>query len=200
MCIDRNNNGFCLACNCCGAGYFRSSYCGAGQHLVCNRSGEYSAWYYYLTYERLQKILNYDTTSSVTNIIGMFYYCNKLTEIPLIDTSQVKLMNYTFYYCENLINFPQLDTSKVTGMIYTFYGCKKLVTISQLDTSNVASLSNTFAGCSSLETIPQLNTSKVSSMYNTFQSCYKLRKIDITHMSSSTGDTWGFASRGIGKA
>lgn len=157
-------------------------------------SGEYSVWYYYLTYERLQKILNYDTTSSVTNIIGMFYYCNKLTEIPLIDTSQVKLMNYTFYYCENLITFPQLDTSKVTGMIYTFYGCKKLVTISQLNTSNVGSLSNTFAGCSSLETIPQLNTSKVTSMYNTFQSCYKLRKIDITHMNSSTGDTWGLAN------
>ena len=59
-------------------------------------SGEYSVWYYYLTYERLQKLLKYETTSSVTNINGMFYYCNKLTEIPLIDTSQVTLMNYTF--------------------------------------------------------------------------------------------------------
>lgn len=156
-------------------------------------SGEYSVWYYYLTYERLQKLLNYDTTSSVTNMNGMFYYCNKLTEIPLIDTSQAKLMNYAFYYCENLITFPQLCTSKVTGMIYMFYGCKKLTTIPQLDTSNVGSLSNTFAGCDSLETIPQLNTSKVRSMYNTFQSCYKLHKIDITHMNSSTGDTRGLA-------
>ena len=157
-------------------------------------SGEYSVWYYDLTYERLQKLLKYETTSSVTNINGMFYYCKKLTEIPLIDTSQVTLMNYTFYSCENLINFPQLDTSKVTGMLYMFYGCKKLTTISQLDTSNARSLSNTFAGCSSLETISQLNTSKVSNMYNTFQSCYKLRKIDITHMNKSIGDTWGLAN------
>ena len=169
----------------------------SASYLFCGRtynSGENSVWYYYLTYERLQKLLKYETTSSVRNMIGMFYYCNKLTEIPLIDTRQVTLMNYTFYYCENLINFPQLDTSKVTGMIYMFYGCKKLTTISQLDTSNASSLSNTFAGCSSLEFIPQLNTSKVSSMYNTFQSCYKLRKIDITHMNSSTGDTWGLAN------
>ena len=49
-------------------------------------NGDYSTWYSNLTYERLQKILSYNTTSSVTDMNGMFYYCNVLTEIPLINT------------------------------------------------------------------------------------------------------------------
>lgn len=128
-------------------------------YLFSGRSyNSYSTWYHYLTYERLQKILSYDTTSSVTNMSGMFYYCKQLSSIPLINTSLV------------------------TGMNYMFFNCETLTTISQLDTSNVTSMSYMFKNCTKLTTIPQLDTSNVTDMSYMFDSCYKLKTIDITHM------------------
>ena len=100
-------------------------------------SGEYSTWYYNLTYERLQKILNYDTTSSVTNIIGMFYYCNKLTEIPLIDTSKVTDMSYMFSNCYKLQAIPPLNTSNVTNMENMFDSCYELTSLPALNAQSL---------------------------------------------------------------
>lgn len=120
--------------------------------------GTYTTWYSNLTYERLQKILSYNTTSNVKNMTGMFYYCKQLTTIPSLNTSLVTNMSKMFQYCSNLATIPQLDTSNVTNM------------------------TNMFSGCSNLTTIPQLNTSKVNNMIRMFDSCYKLTIIDITHM------------------
>ena len=135
----------------CGKGYINSS--------------TNTTWYRNLTYERLQKILSYDTTSNVQNMTGMFSYCSKLTAIPSINTSLVKNMRNMFYQCSNLI------------------------TISQLNTSNVTKMSAMFRFCSNLTTIPQLDTSKVTSMDGMFENCYKLTTIDITYMNLTTTST-----------
>ena len=154
-------------------------------YLFCgySSSSQYSIWYSSLTYERLQKILSYNTTSSVTDMSGMFYYCSKLTTIPQIDTSKVTYMNSMFSSCSSLTTIPQLDTSNVTNMSSMFQTCQKLTTIPQLDTSNVTSMSNMFYYCYELTTIPKLNTSKVKSMSYMFYSCNKLTTIDISHMN-----------------
>lgn len=121
--------------------------------------GTPTTWGNNLTYERLQKILSYDTTSSVMNMHGMFYNCKQLTTIPLIDTSLVTNMGSMFQNCASLITIPQLNTSKVTNMREIFFRC------------------------SSLTTIPQLDTSKVTNMVSMFEDCLKLTTIDITHMN-----------------
>ncbi len=165
-------------------------------YMFCGYSynSQHSTWYYNLTYERLQKILSYDTTSSINKIQGMFYYCEKLTTIPLINTSLVTDMSYMFYNCSNLTTIPQLDTSSVTNMTYMFANCTSFTSMPQLDTSNVLNTYNMFQGCERLTTIPQLNTSKVINMYLMFYNCYKLTKIDITHMkTTSTSSSNGFA-------
>ena len=189
-------------------------FCGKGYY----GGGANTTWYNNLTYERLQKILSYNTTSSVEDMSGMFYYCSKLTTIPLIDTSlvtdmnamfnycnsltsipqlntsKVVFMNYMFQYCSKLITIPQLDTSKVNYMPYMFSGCKSLTSIPQLDTSKVTKMNYMFENCSNLTTIPQLNTSKVTNMSYMFNNCYKLTTIDITHMNiTSTSYSNGFA-------
>ena len=136
-----------------------------------NTDRGYSTWYYNLTYERLQKILSYDTTSSVTLMKGMFNYCNKLSTIPLFNTSLVNDMSYMFYNCSNL------------------------TTISQLDTSNVRNMDYMFSNCSNLISTPQLNTIKVTNMNSMFYRCYKLATIDITHMKlTSSFSTSDFAN------
>ena len=135
----------------------------SAKYMFCGYTdGIYTTWYYNLTNERLQKILSYDTTSNVTNMEGMFYFCNKLTTIPLINTSLVTNMKYMFSYCSNLTTISQLDTSKVTTM-------KQM-----------------FSYCSNLIIIPQLDTSKVENMDSMFYLCEKLTTIDITYFASPT--------------
>ena len=160
-----------------------------------------------LTYERLQNILSYNTTSNVTNMSGMFFSCTKLSTIPLIDTSLVTNMSYMFSSCSNLTTIPQLNTSNVTNMNSMFSNCSKLTTIpqlntikvtnmtsmfnncsmlasiQQLDTNLVTNMSNMFNNCTKLTTIPQLDTSNVTNMMGVFYRCYKLATIDITHMN-----------------
>lgn len=129
-----------------------------------------TTWYYNLTYERLQKILSYNTTSNVTNMRGMFNQC------------------------PNIKTIPQLDTSKVTNMSDMFNNCYGLTNISQLDTSSCTDMSNIFSNCLNLVTIPQFDTRSVTNMYRMFRNCSKLKTIDITHMNiTSTSNTNAFA-------
>ena len=166
-------------------------------YMFCGDTNDssYSTWYYNLTYERLQKLLKYNTTSSVTDMSGMFFSCNKLTTIPLIDTSLVTNMSSMFYFCSSLTTIPQLDTSKVTNMSWMFSNCSSLETIPQIVTSNVANMKRMFNSCSKLTTIPQLDTRNVTNMFGMFTYCYILTKIDITHMNiNSTSYSDSFAS------
>ena len=129
-----------------------------------------TTWNSNLTYERLQKILNYNTTSNVTNMTGMFSNCDKLTTIPLINTSLVTNMSNMFRGSITFKTVPQLDTSKVTNMSYMFFSTK-------------------------LVTTPQLNTASVTNMQYMFGSCYILTTIDITHMNiTSTNASNNFAN------
>lgn len=142
--------------------------------------GESLTWYDNLTNERLQKILSYDTTSNVTNMSYMFYYCTKLTTIPLINTSLVTDMSYMFTYCASLITIPQLDTSSVTTMRQMFRNCKKLITIPQLDTSKVTDISNMFYNCDKLTSIDITYFSSTNSSFAGY--CYSLTKLIIRNM------------------
>lgn len=155
-------------------------------YLFCGRVNEYSigTWEKNLTYERLQKILSYDTTSNVTNMAGMFYFCKQLTSIPSINTSLVTDMQSMFLYCSKLPTIPLLDTSKVTNMSSMFSDCSKITTIPQLDTSNVTNTRRMFFKCTSLTVIPQLNTSKVTDMSSMFESCSSLTTIPQLNTSN----------------
>lgn len=145
---------------------------------------EFTTWANNLTYERLQNILSYNTTSSVTNMKSMFYYCQKLTTIFPINTSLVTNMSRMFSSCLKLTSIPQLDTSKVTDMSEMFTSCFELTSISQLDTSKVTNMSFMFYFCPKLTTIDitHMNITSTSKSNNFANNCNRLTKLIIRNM------------------
>ncbi|WP_058993611.1 BspA family leucine-rich repeat surface protein [Sarcina ventriculi] len=123
---------------------------------------------------------------SRTTLAYLFYKCSDLTTIPLLDTSNVVIMNNMFLGCSSLLSVPLLNTSKVIDMDDMFFYCSSLTTIPLLDTSNVVSMSNMFLGCSKLTTIPLLNTSKVTNMDSMFYKCPSLTSIPLLDTSKVT--------------
>lgn len=160
----------------------------SASYLFCGYTYNYknTTWYYNLTYERLQKILSYNTTSSVTNMQGMFYYCTNLTTIPLINTSLVTNMNNLFRECWKLTTIPQLDTSKVTNMSYMFASCSSLTTISQFDTSSADNMESMFNSCEKLITIDisHMNINQSNNTSYFASNCKSLTKLIIRNMVS----------------
>ena len=158
--------------------------------LFCGKAytggGTNTTWCNNLTYERLQKILSYNTTSSVKYMSYMFYNCQKLTTIPLIDTSLVTEIDGMFQNCSSLTTIPQLNTNNVIFMNYMFQNCSSLTTIPQLNTSKVNYMPYMFSGCSKLKTIDltHMNITSSSNSYNFAYGCYSLTKLIIRNMNA----------------
>ena len=112
------------------------------------------------------------------------FYSDKRTEIPLLDTSHVRVMNRTFYDCRNLTTLPLLDTSSVSNMAYMLINCRNLTTIPLLDTSSVDSMSNIFSNCSNLTHI-RFNPNANNIADFDISMCTKMTKEDVTGMFES---------------
>lgn len=117
---------------------------------------------------------------------GAFLGCSNLTEIPLIDTSNIITMYSTFSRCSKLTTIPLLNTSKLIDMTNTFDHCTSLISIPLIDTSNVTHMDSCFSFCSSLTEIPQFNTSKMKQMQRTFSSCNSLTSVPRLDASNIT--------------
>ena len=115
---------------------------------------------------------------------SMFYYCNNLESIPLIDTSNVTIMDSMFYYCNKLESIPQLITSKCTNMRSMFYYCTNLKGIPQLDTSNAKNTNGMFYHCDNLITAPSIDISKVTDAGSMFGQCVSLSSVPEYDVSS----------------
>ena len=93
---------------------------------------------------------NFDT-SRVTNMSGMFEFCENLTNLDLsyFDTSNVIDMSRMFTSCEGLttLDLSSFNTSKVTDMNYMFTDCYNLEILdtSSFDTSKVTDMSYMFS-------------------------------------------------------
>ena len=140
-------------------------------------------WFY--NFDALTDIqgIEYLNTSEVTNMSGMFYYCDSLVSLDLssLDTSSVTNMSNMFYSCQNLISLDlsNFDTSNVTDMSQMFYYCLDLTTLdlSFFDTSKSPNTKNMFLDCGKLETIyvEGIDTQWQSSNdYDMFNRCYSI--------------------------
>ena len=98
-------------------------------------------------------------TSSVTNMISMFYNCSNLATLDLssFNTSAVTDMRYMFSSCSNLttLDLSSFNTSSVTSMSSMFSSCSNLATLdlSSFDTSAVTNMMYMFYNCTKLTTI-----------------------------------------------
>ena len=108
-------------------------------------------------------------TDNVTNMSGMFEYCDYLKRL-------------------DLSNF---NTKRVTNMRRMFCGCYALTSldISHFNTENVADMNSMFAVCQNLTSLDlsHFNTEKVTNMNNMFAVCNRLTSLDLSHFDMSRG-------------
>jgi len=137
----------------------------------------------YEGFEAMVKKIPDTTTVEGTDLHGAFTGY-KGTAIPLLDTSNVTVMNSMFNGCTNLITIPLLNTSKVNNMSSMFNNCSSLISIPSIDTSSVISgnMNNMFGGCSSLETVPVLNTTNITNMNDMFSGCTSLSDTSLDNI------------------
>ena len=115
--------------------------------------------------------------SSVTNMLSMFYRCNKLKSVGDIsywDVSNVTNMAYMFTGCVNFNqNISRWNVSRVTDMSYMFFGCVNFnQNISSWDVSKVKDMCAMFKFCKSFnQDLSKWNVSNVRQHVYMFEVC-----------------------------
>ena len=116
-----------------------SEWCLKGLSLVMKEFGNVSLKHCFEFCEKLEQIVfppEFDT-SSVTNMIAMFYECSSLNSLNLstFNTSSVTNMDFMFFRCKSLrsLDLSTFNTSDVTSMWYMFQGCSNLNEITCID-------------------------------------------------------------------
>ena len=161
----------------------------AGTSLAYMFYGTYSSGFYALKTVDLTKL----DTSNVTDMEGMFQYCNSLNTLDIsnFDTSQVTDMSYMFSGCSSFtsLDLSNFDTSNVTNMYYMFQSCSSLTNLdlSNFDTSNVTNMSWMFGNCDNLQKITFSDNfgSAANDMSSMFQNCLSLTTLDVSNFDTS---------------
>lgn len=115
---------------------------GQNRNMVCN-----------LTDETIAEFIKYDTFGDTVSLQHAFAGNNKITFVPLSDTSKVKNWSATFYGCLNLKTIPQFDMSSAINIDSMCCGCG-LTEVPLLDVSKITDMSYSFMNCKRLEEFP----------------------------------------------
>ena len=102
-----------------------------------------------LGYSKFAEVPEWVDFEGITDMSNMFYNCDNLQTIPLIDTSSATTMERMFYGCDNLQTIPLLDASKVSNANNMFCLCGKLKTLpNNFNFGNCTNLSEMFYSAS----------------------------------------------------
>ncbi len=133
-------------------------------------------------------------TEKVTDMTGLFYYCEKLNALDItnFNTANVTNMSYMFNYCSVLksLDLSNFNTAKVTDMSFMFNNCKELTSLnlSSFNTSLVENMKSMFQVCEKLSSITfgsNFNTATVSDMSFMFTFCSGLTSLDVSNFNTS---------------
>ena len=134
----------------------------------------------------------------------MFYDCNPLIEISIIESNDVHSKNNIIINSTpnnenyNFEKSHQLSYLFKTNMSYIFFGCKALISLPDVlnwNTSKVKNMMNIFCGCNSLDSLPDIskwNASKANNISGMFCGCRSLTSIpdiskwDITNVKDTS--------------
>ena len=117
------------------------------------------------------------SAESVTDMRDMFRDCKSLSSVKFgsgLSTGNVTNMSGMFYGCQNLTDFDVsgFDTKSVADMSYMFYGCQNLadLDVSGFDTRKVTNMGSMFSSCHELTSLDltSFNTAKVTNMDDMF--------------------------------
>ena len=94
-------------------------------------------WFAYLQSLKSIEGFEYLNTSQVTEMRGMFHFCQSLTalDIPSFNTAKVTHMSWMFVGCQSLaaLDLSNFDTSKVKDMWGMFKGCESLTDLDPVE-------------------------------------------------------------------
>ena len=129
----------------------------------------------------------------ITNMFGMFYYCDKLTLLDFsnFDTSKITSMGQAFIFCKKItsLDISNFDTSKVTDMNSMFCYCLSIISLdlSNFDTSKVTNMHDMFEHCDNLTELDlsNFNTSNVTNMEMMFSNCENLTSLNVSNFNTS---------------
>lgn len=142
--------------------------------------------------------------TSYTETNRYFINLTNISGIELLDTSLSTTMYKMFYYCNNLtyVNLLNFNTAKVTNMASMFtanYVINNL-DFSNFKTNNVTNLSEMFRNCNSITSLDlqNFNTSKVTDMSFLFSYMHNLKNLNISNFDlnnvTSLAETFAFLS------
>ena len=131
-------------------------------------------------------------TESITDMNGMFRYCNKLTSIKLssFNTKNVVDMGFMFSDCNSLksLDLSNFNTNNVQMMNHFFNATYELTSldISNFNTKNVLTMKAMFKECRSLKfiNVTHFDTSKVTEMMDMFTNCHKIISLDLSNFNT----------------
>lgn len=138
--------------------------------------------------------LSWLDTGNMTDMSGMFYYCEKVKRLDVSEFNTVKVTNMSnmFNSCRALtsLDVSNFDTSNVTDMSYMFsslYYAIQNLDLSNFNTSKVTDMSQMFGYCRGLKilNISNFNTSNVTNMSYMFYDCSGLSNIDVSSFDTS---------------
>jgi hypothetical protein len=129
-----------------------------------------------LTYETISEIFDYDATENCTHFKQMFGGNTYITKIPLFNTNKARDLGGFCNGCSSLTEVPVLDYSNVESMIAAFQLCSKLTNIPKnLSFNKLQSANQMFYSCSALEGEADFrNISVLNSGKSMFYGCKKL--------------------------
>jgi len=117
-------------------------------------------------------------TDAVASLTPMFGGLERITSMPLFNTSNFTCFEHMFLGCKELLTAPQFNTSNVTSFKQVFDGCSKLTAIPAWDFSKSTSFDRSFQYCSNLTGTANAasfwGNTKVRSYSSCFRNCTKL--------------------------
>jgi hypothetical protein len=128
-----------------------------------------------------------DTSKCTGSMMQLFQFCDSLTTIQPIDTSNATSLNSLFGSCDSLQYVPPIDAPKTTTSYAIFVSCVCLKKV-QLNTLNSTSYSETFSSCASLVDAGTIHFNKnVTSVRVMFSPCRALVRIKLFGLNISIG-------------
>lgn len=148
-------------------------------------------------FEKCEDILDLRrfNTHNIVTMSDMFaYYRGTELDVSMLDTGNVESFTSMFFCCNKLkeLNLLNLNTTKAIDMGCMFWNCSSLVELdlSSFSTELVQSMHHMFWNCRNLRTVDlsSFSTVNVKDMEGMFKDCRKLYKLDLSSFSTENLD------------
>lgn len=148
-------------------------------------------------FEKCEDILDLRrfNTHNIVTMSDMFaYYRGTELDVSMLDTGNVESFTSMFFCCNKLkeLNLLNLNTTKAIDMGCMFWNCSSLVELdlSSFSTELVQSMHHMFWNCRNLRTVDlsSFSTVNVKDMEGMLKDCRKLYKLDLSSFSTENLD------------